>query len=136
MLIRTWPFVLSATALAALTAVPPAAAQSNRGPAPKSVRLYILDCSIITGVGAAAFGFKDGQLATTAMVKPCYLIVHPRGTLMWDTGEIPDSAVKTDGTPTKQGAFTVTRPLVPQLAAIGYSPADIPSPAPSHYHGD
>jgi N-acyl homoserine lactone hydrolase len=136
MLTRTWPLVLSAAALAALVAEPAAHAQSSRAQAPKSVRLYILDCGIITGVGAAAFGFKDGQLATSEMVTPCYLIAHPRGTLMWDTGEIPDSAVKTDGSPTKQGAFTVTRPLVPQLAALGYTPADITYLALSHYHGD
>ena len=136
MLNRTWPLVLSAAALASLTAAPPATAQSGRAPAPKSVRLYILDCGIITGVSAAAFGFKEGQLATSEMVTPCYLIVHPRGTLMWDTGEIADSAVKTDGTPTKQGAFTVTRPLLPQLAALGYTPADITYLALSHYHGD
>jgi glyoxylase-like metal-dependent hydrolase (beta-lactamase superfamily II) len=113
--------------VAALTAAPAA---------PKSPRLYILDCGKIVGVSAAAFGFKDGQLATTEMITPCYLIAHPRGTLMWDTGEIPDSAVKTDGNPTKQGAFIVTRPLAPQLAALGYAPADITYLALSHYHVD
>ncbi len=124
--------------LIALTAlaVTFAAAQTRRPQPPSSVRLYILDCGKITGVGAAAFGFKDGELATTEMTTPCYLIVHPRGTLVWDTGEIPDAAVKTDGSPTTQGAFTVTKPLVPQLAALGYTPADITYLALSHYHGD
>jgi glyoxylase-like metal-dependent hydrolase (beta-lactamase superfamily II) len=136
MLTRTRPVVLSAAALAALAALPSASAQASRAQAPKSLRLYILDCGKIVGVSAAAFGFKDGQLATTEMVTPCYLIAHPRGTLMWDTGEIPDSAVKTDGTPTKQAAFIVTRPLLPQLAALGYTPADITYLALSHYHGD
>ena len=68
------------------------------------------------------------------MVTPCYLVVHPRGTLMWDTGEIPDADFK--GNPTKAGAFTITRPLLPQLAALGYTPADINYLALSHYHGD
>ena len=31
------------------------------------------------------------------MVVPCYLIVDPKGTLMWDVGMIPDSAFKGDG---------------------------------------
>jgi N-acyl homoserine lactone hydrolase len=118
--------VYAATAAALIAAPQP----------PKSARLYVLDCGKIVGVSAAAFGFKDGQLATTEMVTPCFLIAHPRGTLMWDTGEIPDSAVKTDGTETKQGAFIVTRPLLPQLAALGYTPADITYLALSHYHGD
>jgi len=140
MLIRMFSRILRlvpvAVAFAALVVLPFSGAQTKRPPKVKSVRLYVLDCGVITGVSGAGFGFKDGDLATTDMVTPCFLIVHPRGTLMWDTGEIADSAVKTDGTPTKQGAFTVTRPLLPQLAAIGYTPANITYLALSHYHGD
>ena len=55
---------------------------------------------------------------------------------MWDTGEIPDSNLKTDGSPTTQGSFIVTRPLLPQIAALGYTPADITYLALSHYHTD
>ena len=124
------------SALTALAVLPfTAAGQHKKPPAPKSVRLYILDCGDITGVGEVQFGFKPGTLADTHMVTPCYLIVHPRGTLMWDTGEIPDADFKTPG-PTKEGAFTITRPLLPQLAALGYTPADITYLALSHYHGD
>src|SRR5215469_14068822 len=136
MLIRARSCVLAVAALAALAFVPSASAQASRAQAPKSLRLYILDCGRIVGVSAAAFGFKDGQLATTEMITPCFLVAHPRGTLVWDTGEIPDSVVKTDGTETKQGAFIVTRPLLPQLTALGYKPADITYLALSHYHGD
>src|SRR5690242_18883836 len=126
---------LSAIAFAALAMLPFAAPAQPRKPAPpKSVRLYILDCGDITGVGEVQFGFKPGQLADSHMVTPCYLIVHPRGTMVWDTGEIPDADFK--GNPTKQGAYTITRPLLPQLAALGYTPADINYLALSHYHGD
>jgi N-acyl homoserine lactone hydrolase len=122
-------------ALAALATLPFAAiGQQKKPPAPKSVRLYILDCGDITGVGEVQFGFKPGQLADSRMVTPCYLVVHPRGTMVWDTGEIPDADFK--GNPTKQGAFTITRPLLPQLAALGYTPGDINFLALSHYHGD
>jgi len=120
----------------ALIAVPGIARAQRRPAAPKTLRLYILDCGNITGVSASAFGFKDNELATTEMVTPCYLIVHPRGTLIWDTGEIQDSAFKGDGQPAKQGSFTVTKPLLPQLAALGYAPADITYLGLSHYHGD
>src|SRR5258708_941558 len=136
MLTKTLRLLLSAAALVALAASPFATAQ-QKGPvkAPKSLRLYILDCGKITGVGEAAFGFKPGQLATTEMYTPCFLIAHPKGTLMWDTGEIPDRDFKAPG-PATQGPFTVTKPLLPQLAAIGYTPADITYLALSHYHGD
>ena len=119
-----------------VAALPLATAQQKTAPqAPKSVRLYIFDCGKITGVGEAAFGFQPGQLANTEMFTPCYLIVHPRGTLMWDTGQIPDANFKAPG-PAVQGAFTVTKPLLPQLAEIGYAPRDITYMALSHYHGD
>jgi N-acyl homoserine lactone hydrolase len=127
--------VLPTVALAALATLPFTVSAQQKKPAPpKSVRLYILDCGDITGVGEAQFGFKPGQLADSHMITPCYLIVHPRGTMMWDTGEIPDADFK--GNPTKQGAFTITRPLLPQLAALGYTPGDINFLALSHYHGD
>jgi N-acyl homoserine lactone hydrolase len=127
---------VSVTVLMVAAVLPAAVAQQTRKPQPpKSVRLYILDCGKITGVGEATFGFQPGQLANTEMVTPCYLIVHPRGTLMWDTGEISDSDFKPPG-PVTQGAYTITRPLLPQLAEIGYTPADITYLALSHYHND
>jgi len=136
MLTKNLRVLFVAIALAALAAVPFAVAQqTGRAQAPKSVRLYILDCGKITGVGEAQFGFQPGQLANTEMFTPCYLIAHPRGTLIWDTGEIPDRDFKAPG-PATQGAFTVTKPLLPQLAAIGYTPANITYLALSHYHGD
>jgi N-acyl homoserine lactone hydrolase len=113
-----------------------ASAQTRKPPPPKSVRLYVLDCGKITVANGDSMGFKPGELATSNMVTPCFLIVHPRGTMMWDTGEIPDSAFSNGITPQKAGAFTVDRPLLPQLAAIGYTPADITYLALSHYHGD
>src|SRR4029453_7755386 len=136
MLTKNLRVLFLAVALAALAAVRFAVAQqTGRAQAPKSVRLYILDCGKITGVGEAPFGFQPGQLANTEMFTPCYLIAHPRGTLIWDTGEIPDKDFKAPG-PATQGAFTVDRPLLPQLAAIGYTPANITFMALSHYHGD
>jgi glyoxylase-like metal-dependent hydrolase (beta-lactamase superfamily II) len=70
------------------------------------------------------------------MVTPCFLIAHPRGTMIWDTGEISDGAFKDGVTPQKLNNYTVDRPLLPQLAAIGYTPANINYLALSHYHGD
>jgi len=134
MLQRTVRILPAALALASLVALAPA--QQKKPEAPKSVRLYIFDCGKITGVPPSTFGFKDGELATTEMFTPCFLIVHPKGTLMWDTGQIPDAMVKEDGSATKQGAFTVTKRLLPQLAAVGYKPSDITYLGLSHYHTD
>jgi glyoxylase-like metal-dependent hydrolase (beta-lactamase superfamily II) len=65
-----------------------------------------------------------------------YLIVHPRGTLMFDAGAVPDSHFKGDGTPVEEGVVTATQPLMPQLAAAGYAPRDITYFALSHFHSD
>ena len=111
-------------------------AQTRRPEPPKSLRLYVLDCGKINVANGDSMGFKPGELKTSNMVTPCFLIVHPKGTMIWDTGEIPDKAFASGVKPQTQGAFVVDRPLLPQLAAIGYTPADITYLALSHYHGD
>jgi N-acyl homoserine lactone hydrolase len=130
------PPILAAAIVAASLGAPLAIAQQAKPQPPKSLRLYVLDCGKITGVSGDSMGFKPGELKTADMITPCFLIVHPRGTMIWDTGEIPDSAFQNATPPAKQGAFTVDRPLLPQLAAIGYTPKDITYLALSHYHGD
>src|SRR6202521_14985 len=103
---------------------------------PKTLRLYIFDCGVIEGIDLERFNFKKEELAETRMAIPCYLVAHPKGTLMWDVGAIPDTAIKGDGTPTTQGFFRVTKTLKSQLAEIGYSPSDITYFSLSHYHVD
>src|SRR6266478_3954109 len=132
----TMKIVLATAAMFGLAAWSSANAQTRKPAPPKSLRLYVLDCGKITVANGDSMGFKPGELATANMVTPCFLIVHPRGTMMWDTGEIPDNAFKSGVTPQTAGAFTVDRPLLPQLAALGYTPADITYLALSHYHGD
>src|SRR6478609_9274869 len=127
---------LSAVAVLIFVSITSGFSQARKPTPPKSLRLYVLDCGKITVANGDSMGFKPGELATSNMVTPCFLIVHPRGTLMWDTGEIPDSAFKSGVAPQTAGAFTVDRPLLPQLAALGYTPADITYLALSHYHGD
>jgi hypothetical protein len=103
----------------------PAADAQRKPQPPQSVRLYVLDCGIITPPNVDNYGLKSNEVADTRMITPCFLVVHPRGTLMWDTGEIPDGAFKDGVSPQKLNNYTVNRPLLPQLAAIGYTPADI-----------
>ena len=135
---KTHTFRVLATILgwALLAGAPAANGQQHSAPKPpKSVRLYILDCGKIIGVGETAFGFEPGSLANSDMVTPCYLIVHPNGSLLWDTGQISDVNYIAPG-PAVQGAFTVDKPLLPQLAELGYTPDNITYLAMSHYHGD
>ena len=103
--------------------------------APKSPRIYVFDCGSIKAMNVTLYGFKEGEVPAKDFVVPCYLIVHPKGTLMWDTGVIPDGDLKS-GEPTLQGSFLVTKSLRSQMAAIGYKAADINYLAVSHYHSD
>jgi N-acyl homoserine lactone hydrolase len=112
------------------------AAAPQRPQPPASPRLYVFDCGDLKGLDPTLFRFKKEELAETDFVVTCYLIAHPRGTLIWDVGVIPDSAFKADGRPVSEGRSTVTKPLLTQLKSAGYTPADITYLALSHYHSD
>jgi len=121
-------------ALAALSAF--AASAQNRPAPPATPRIYIFDNGAIKGLDPKLFNFNREELKEVDFVDVSYLIVHPRGTLMFDSGEIPDSQFKGDGQPVVQGVMSASKPLLPQLAAAGYKPADITYFALSHYHAD
>jgi N-acyl homoserine lactone hydrolase len=117
-----------------------------QGPAPKvtppsAMRLYVLDCGVlaITNLGVERYHVTTAEVGETRMPVPCFLVVHPKGTLMWDVGTIPDDDVSLGGKPyalNSTAVAVVTRTLRGQLAAIGYRPADITYVAVSHAHKD
>lgn len=124
-----------AFALAASTGL--ARAQAHKPPtAPKSVRLYIFDCGVIHTTNGDAYSLKKEEMASTEMSIPCILVAHPKGTLMWDNGDIPDRAFPPGGGRATAGVVTQETPLLPQMAAVGYAPGDITYLSTSHYHGD
>jgi glyoxylase-like metal-dependent hydrolase (beta-lactamase superfamily II) len=103
---------------------------------PKSVRLYVLDCGRLTIDDPARLGFKKEQLKTVDLSMGCYLIAHPKGTLFWDTGAVPDSYFKPGVAKPTFTYATVTKSITSQLAASGYALKDINYLAISHYHWD
>jgi N-acyl homoserine lactone hydrolase len=122
--------------LGACLAVTDSQAAQKHPKAPKSLRLYIFDCGTIHTTNVDAYSLKKEEVGSTEMAIPCILVTHPKGSLMWDNGDIPDSAFKRGGGPAAAGVVTQDMPLLPQLAAVGYTPADITYLAMSHYHGD
>lgn len=118
---------------AGLAAAATASAAGARG-----LRLYILDCGTIAPMDPALFNLKADEVkGNVSFVSPCYLIVHPKGTLIWDVGQVPDADIPDNGTEVvRQGILKATRRLAPQLAALGYKPKDITYLAMSHYHAD
>jgi glyoxylase-like metal-dependent hydrolase (beta-lactamase superfamily II) len=115
-----------------------AAAPPRTLAAPAKLRLYVLDCGTIAAMDPTLFGVKPEELGHEAtFVTPCYLIVHPKGTLIWDVGQVPDQDIPDDGTEVVvQGLLKAKRRLSTQLAALGYQPKDITFLAMSHYHVD
>jgi N-acyl homoserine lactone hydrolase len=145
---KTIPFFLAVAAIALLTA-PQArlAAQTapHKAQTPRSVRLYVFDCGVLHNADMGRFNLKKEDVTTTDMSIACFLIAHPKGNLMWDTGAIPDDSWTPTGhmttvhvsLPDGQGRDAdVDKTLKAQLAEIGYSPADISYLALSHYHYD
>jgi N-acyl homoserine lactone hydrolase len=107
-------------------------APATKPPAPKSLRLYIFDCGLLTvsRAGTERYNVTPEEVGETRFAVPCFLVAHPRGTLMWDLGVIPDAIVeaaaqgaRSDVNPTV--AAVVTRTLKSQLAQVGISHAHI-----------
>jgi N-acyl homoserine lactone hydrolase len=112
---------------------------------PRSVRLYVFDCGTLHIADTGRFALKKEEVATSEMSVACFLVAHPKGTLIWDTGAVPDTVWKPTGTPVTQHIVlpdsqerdvTMVKSLKMQLAEAGYSPVDITYLALSHYHYD
>jgi glyoxylase-like metal-dependent hydrolase (beta-lactamase superfamily II) len=134
-------------ALAALVAIqaahPVRVSVQTKPPVVKSLRLYVFDCGTLTPnrEGVERYHVTMQEVGEIRMPVPCFLIAHPRGTLMWDVGVIPDAIVEAQRNNATANvnptvAAVVTRTLKSQLAEVGYSPADITYVAISHAHID
>ena len=118
-------------------AAPLVMAQPLKAPTPpKTPRLYIFDCGTINATDASGYRLQREEIATPKMSMECFLIAHPKGTLMWDVGAIPDASFPPGGGPGTLRNAVATKTLTSQLAQIGYAPADINYLALSHFHWD
>jgi len=101
-------------------------------PPTTSIRLYALDGGRVVATDSDAAEMSDDGAyvwRTLEMPVPCYLIRHPRGDFMWESGM---SRTRTD-----LGAWaTPGANLVEQLAALDLAPADIALVSLSHGHWD
>ena len=105
---RTFTPLILLTAIAAL-ASPTIPAQDGPSP-PDTPRIYIFDNGAIKGLDPALFNFTADELAEVDFVNTSYLIAHPRGTLMFDSGAVPDSAFEEHGGPVTEGIMSASQP--------------------------
>src|SRR5262245_41285149 len=68
------------------------AAGAGKAQPPKTLRLYVFDCGVISPnrAGTERYKVTPEEVGETRFSVPCFLIAHPRGTLMWDLGVVPD----------------------------------------------
>jgi N-acyl homoserine lactone hydrolase len=101
-----------------------------------SVRLYVIDCGRLKVDDPSRFDFRKEEIKTLDFSVGCYLIAHPKGVMIWDVGVVPDSMFKADGTPGIKFYGSAAKTLKSQMAAAGYTAADVKYLALSHYHWD
>lgn len=106
------------------------------GSSEPDLKLYVFDCGDIESRDVSMFspGFDQGK--KKQLVDRCYLIDHPKGKMLWDTGlydQLPEGGIEV-----WDGAFhlSVKTTLQSQLDTIGIKPADIDYLGISHFHGD
>jgi len=103
-----------------------------------TTKLYVFDCGEITVKDISLFSPGVDIGVTKKLTNSCYLIVHPKGNLLWDTGLSDDLILKEEGMKVAEGMFhlQVKNTLVSQLKKINFAPNDIDIVALSHLHFD
>ncbi len=101
------------------------------------LRLYAFDCGVIDVLDISLLQPGVGKGEQKTLVNTCYLVVHPEGILLWDTG-LSDKLVDIPEGITLYDIFVmrVTKTLAAQLKEIGYPPERIDYLGISHMHGD
>ncbi|WP_375756326.1 N-acyl homoserine lactonase family protein [Corallococcus exercitus] len=103
------------------------------------MKLYAIDCGHVQ-LGDASMMADDGSLkgVSNEGIVPCYLIRHPKGDLLWDSG-LSESIADLPGGLRPQGQpvrFELKKKLTASLGELGLAPADIELVSFSHLHFD
>ncbi len=101
------------------------------------IKLYIIDSGHVNIKDMSVFQPGSEPKSAEAPIR-CYLIVHPKGLLIWDTGLADSIAKMNEGMDIYGGMATWRLPvkLKTQLEKIGVKPSDIDYLGLSHIHPD
>jgi glyoxylase-like metal-dependent hydrolase (beta-lactamase superfamily II) len=139
MAVKPLAAVLAVMAVCAGAIAQPSNNSGGLPPAPKvsDVRLYVLDCGTIISHEPERFGLTRQDVPDPDFSDPCFLVVHPKGILLFDTG-LTDLQV---GRPIYENKMNYegqlkTVSLKGQLANIGVTAPMITYLAISHSHWD
>lgn len=102
-----------------------------------AIRLYVLDTGLIESSDYRMWSPSAGPGTYQEMSVRSYLVVHPDGVLLWDTGIADSIAAQPSGERIADSiVFRVPVTLRRQLEAIGHDPAGIALIGLSHMHID
>lgn len=117
--------LLAALALAACAQTPP-----------PQLALHVFDCGRLAFDDVANFGLTNAETPVREMFVPCYLVVHPAGTLFWDAG-LPLSVLGKGEVELEPGVrMSYQRSVLDQLDELGHPAGSIDNVAFSHMHFD
>lgn len=91
--------ILLAVTLAALRPAVAEELQTQNGEAAAtdaSLQLYVFNCGDFRFPSVENFSVGDNETTVRDLVVPCYIIDHPRGTLLWDGG-LPSATANISG---------------------------------------
>lgn len=106
-----------------------------------SIRIYILNSGLCTANNLEIFAEAESDIYKNRKKKmsiACFLVQHPKGRLLWDTG-LPDSLFdEPKGFDVLNGDlnFSVQKPLISCIEELGITPKDIDYLTFSHMHYD
>ena len=135
--------ILLAVTLAALRPAVAEELQTQNGEAAAtdaSVQLYIFNCGDFRFPSVENFSIGDDETTVRELVVPCYIIDHPRGTLLWDGG-LPSATANISGwqrDPETGVQVRMQQTLQSQLLEmdLGFDLTSINLAAFSHIHYD
>jgi N-acyl homoserine lactone hydrolase len=120
-------------------ALAPTVSVAKLAPLPKvtGLRLYVLDCGTLVHNKPEDYNLTRAEVKDSNMGVTCYLVVHPKGMLIYDTG-LNDRLVGRPLYENVVGGYGQIKfnTLSGQLADIGVAPANIDYLVLSHYHFD
>ena len=130
-------------ALAALAFAAFGLAVDAQNKAPATPRIYVFNGGVLASE-TARYNLTDADVEEVSLSVASFLIVHPRGVLLWDAGAVADHErggdigfeqriLRRDGA---ERFVKLAPTLVSQLASAGYKPSDVTYLALSHYHWD
>ena len=135
--------ILLAVTLAALRPAAAEELQTQNGEAAAtdaSVQLYVFNCGDFRFPSVENFSVGDNETTVRDLVVPCYIIDHPRGTLLWDGG-LPSATANISGwqrDPETGVQVRMQQTLQSQLLEmdLGFDLTSINLAAFSHIHYD